>query len=511
VGSYRKDGTCLAVLGTGSDVGKSVVVTALCRIFNDRGVDVVPFKAQNLSNNSFVTIDGGEMGRAQVVQARAARVEPHVDMNPVLLKPCMDTGPQVVVHGKPMVADGGVEPAVLLGKARESLERLRQRHHLILIEGAGSCAEINLRARDYANFRMAHVADAPVLLVADIERGGVFAQIIGTLSLLAKKDRRRVCGLIVNRFRGDATFFRDGITYLEQQTGLPVLGLVPFLDELAIDFEDCVSLDTIVDPAEDIRSDRIHIAVLRLPHISNATDFEPLARESCVRLHYLARLRDLNGYDLVILPGSKNVRHDLAWLRTTGWAQRLQVYVDGGGVLCGICGGYQTLGHVIRDPSGIEGTAGDSAGLGLLDVETTLCRTKTLTRTSGLWMEDGIAVQGYEIHMGVTTRGATVLPTVEVTSRNGEATHDHDGARSSDGKIWGTYLHGLFDASAFRRAMLARLRPDLIRAPIDARARRGDQALVSFHDHQYDLLAEHFGHHLDVDRIAQMIGINGLR
>ena len=282
-------GKALSVLGTGSDVGKSIVVTALCRIFANWEIRVAPYKAQNMSNNSYVTIKGGEMGRAQVVQAQAARLEPVVDMNPVLLKPSSDTGAQVVVLGKPvgnsLAKDYFMDTSALFGAARKSLDRLMKQYDLVVMEGAGSCAEVNLRPRDFVNFRMAHAADAPVILVADIDKGGVFAQIIGTLACLTEEDRKRVKGFIINRFRGDASLFDEGIAYIENRTGLPVLGLIPYFHHIVIDSEDGMPLDTVVDPPSGPLPGRINVAVLRLPHISNFTDFNPLIREVAVSLH----------------------------------------------------------------------------------------------------------------------------------------------------------------------------------------------------------------------------------
>ena len=314
----HKLASCLAILGTGSDVGKSVVVTALCRIFSNRGRCVAPFKAQNMSNNSFVTPEGGEMGRAQVAQAEAARTQPRTDMNPVLLKPCADSGAQFVVHGKPWSEGRSVgdqpDGGILSAESRRALDRLRQAYDLIVMEGAGSCAEINLRDRDFANFRMAEAADAPVILVADIDRGGVFGQIIGTLAILQPEERLRIKGVIINRFRGDAKLFRDGTAFIEDQIQRPVLGLIPFFYHIDIDSEDGMTLEGLIDPAEGPALDKINIAVIRLPHISNFTDFAPLQREPAVQLHYLTRPRSLGGYDLVLLTGVQECarRHGVA-------------------------------------------------------------------------------------------------------------------------------------------------------------------------------------------------------
>jgi adenosylcobyric acid synthase len=485
----------IAVFGTASDVGKSIVATALCRIFSNLGMAVAPFKAQNMSNNSFVTQDGGEMGRAQAVQAQAARVEPHVDMNPVLLKPSTDVGSQLVLHG---MAVGNVRATEyfrqsrwLFEKALKSFRRLCSRYDLIVIEGAGSCAEVNLMDRDFVNFQMAHVADAPVILVADIDRGGVFAQIVGTFEVLPPADRNLIKGLIINRFRGEPKLFADGIRYIEEKTGAPVLGLIPYFHHLRIDSEDSVVLDRELDPPGP-QEGVINIAVLRLPHVSNFTDFSPMQYERGVGLHYLSTPRYPKGYQLVILPGTKNVRSDLAWMRRGGWDRVLYEYREAGGEIGGICGGYQMLGRVIRDPYGVEGNPGETNGLGLLDVETTLQRKKTLSRTIGLWLPDGSLVNGYEIHMGTTSRGPHALPLIEVSSRDGKKAKDYDGAYTPDGKVWGTYLHGLFDSEGFRRSLLRKLNPDFT---------WDDGDLV---EDPYDALARHFSAHLDPDRLFEV-------
>jgi len=490
---------CLAVLGTGSDVGKSIVVTALCRILSNRGVRVAPFKAQNMSNNSYVTAQGGEMGRAQIVQAEAARVPPHTDMNPVLLKPCSDTGAQVVLHGRALgtreARDYFADTAVLWNEAHAALERLRRQFDLVILEGAGSCAEVNLREWDFVNFRAAHACDAPVILVADIDRGGVFAQVVGTLEVLPPEDRERVKGIVINRFRGDASLFADGIDYLQRRTGLPVLGLIPFFYHIEIESEDGMPLEALIDPPGGLDAERINIAVLRVPHISNFTDFAVLSREPSVCLHYLTRPRPLDGYDLLLLPGSKNVRADLQWLRDRGWESPVRAFVKSDGRLGGICGGYQMLGQAILDPHGVEGDPGRTEGLGLLPVVTTLEREKTLARTQGVWTANGMAVEGYEIHMGVTERPEELEPVICASDGRGE------GARSRDGRLWGNYLHGLFDATPFRQAFLRDLAPDRYK-PAGTNC---EQAIGEFKDRQYDLLAEHFQTHLDMNALMEIL------
>ena len=505
--SLKTPAKCLSILGTGSDVGKSVAVAALCRIFNDLGLRVAPFKAQNMSNNSFVTLQGGEMGRAQVVQAESARVPIHVDMNPILLKPSSDTGAQVVVHGKPMgnreAADYFNDTNYLFDMAKNSLNRLRSIYDLIVMEGAGSCAEVNLFNRDFVNFRMASFADAPVIIVADIDRGGVFAQIIGTLEVIPPEYQRRVKGFIINRFRGDASLFKDGIDYIQNRTGIPVLGLIPYYHHIEIDSEDGLPLDIVVDPPGRPEREKINIAVLRLPHISNFTDFAPLCREPSVLLHYLSKPRPIEEYDVIILPGSKNVRADLAWMRQNDWDARLSGYVNGGGRIVGICGGYQMLGSAIYDPHGVEGNPGETRGLGLLNAKTILHREKILFRSSGVWAANGIAVEGYEIHMGVTELISDVLPVIRITSRNGDTVDHPDGAGTCDGAVWGTYLHGLFDLHLFRHSFLKEINPRILLHINEIVTTNG----AAFKERQYDLLAEHFRTNLDMEKLRKIVGL----
>lgn len=505
--SRKSPAGCLSILGTGSDVGKSVLVAALCRIFNDLGVRVAPFKAQNVSNNSFVTLQGGEMGRAQVVQAEAARVSPHVDMNPVLLKPSADTGAQVIVHGKPAgnrkVTEYLTDANYLFEQARTSLERLRSAYDLVILEGGGSCAEVNLRSRDFVNFRMAHAVDAPVVLVADIDRGGVFAQIIGTLEVIPREDRERICGFIINRFHGDASLFKDGIEYIEKRTELPVLGLIPYYHHIEIDPEDGVSLDRRIDPPASPEHGKINIAVVRFPHISNFTDLAPLQREQAVILHYLSKPRLLEGYDAVFLPGSKNVRADLAWMRQEGWDARILEYAGRDGRLVGICGGYQILGRVIHDPDGFEGAPGETEGLCLLDVQTTLRSPKTLSRSAGVWEAYNEPVEGYEIHMGVTDRPEHLSHVVRVTTRDGKPVDEEDGAGTPDGAIWGTYFHGLFDLPGFRHSFLSALDSGYRTESYGKTA----VAEAVFKDRQYDLLAEHLLTYLNIPKLIDIVGI----
>ena len=506
--TFDKKAKCISILGTGSDVGKSVVATALCRILNDRGLKVAPFKAQNMSNNSFVTKSGHEIGRAQIVQAQAARVEATADMNPVLLKPCTDTGAQIVLHGKPfgncLASDYFADTNFLFGKALESLNRLKSEYEVVVMEGAGSCAEINLREKDFVNFKMAHAAEASVILVADIDRGGVFAQIIGTLNIIPGKDHQAVKGIIINRFRGDPKLFEDGIKYIEEKTNLPVLGLVPHFYHIEIDSEDGMPIETIIDPKESTLDNKINIACIRLPHISNFTDFNPLIRESVVNFHYLTKPRCLDGYDLLILPGSKNVRSDMQWLIDTGWTNAIVRYKDTNGRILGICGGYQMLGLIIDDPGGIEGQPGQTKGLGLLDVETKLNPEKITTRTTGYWMGfENINITGYEIHMGQTIPVGKGKPVMMLRSRNEGVANTFDGWQTDNGNIQGVYLHGLFDELVFRATFLRLLRPDIIH--VDTNNKNLGVSQSVFREKQYDLLAEHFRRHLDVEKVTNML------
>jgi adenosylcobyric acid synthase len=492
-----KKARCLAVLGTGSDVGKSVVATALCRIFANRGVRVAPFKAQNMSNNSGVTPEGLEMGRAQIVQAEAARVPPHVDMNPVLLKPTSEIGSQIVLSGVAIETSTAAayhqKKDRLFKEAYDALDRLRQEYELIILEGAGSCAEVNLMPHDIVNFRMAAHADAPILLVADIHRGGVFAQIIGTLECLQQNQRTRVEGFIINRFRGDIELFEDGVHWIEQKTDKPVFGVLPWYSHIRIEPEDSVVIES-PGKVNVKNSQNPAVAVIRLPHISNFTDFDPLLALNKLDVFFLEKIQDLSDFNAVVLPGSKNTRFDLNWIQTSGWAKALSEYVNSGGRVLGICGGYQMMGKTVYDPTGLEGQPGSSEGMSLLPIETTLKAPKTTTLTHFSW--DGRPGAGYEIHMGETIRTAGT-PLFSVTERNQNPCRGEDGCVSADSKIMGTYIHGLFDNPEILKCWLNHIGlPD-----VDVSTVGGIEARNS----QYDLLAEHFQKHVDVERIVKLI------
>jgi adenosylcobyric acid synthase len=473
--SYRPT-KALAILGTGSDVGKSLIVAGLCRLLSRKGVRVAPFKAQNMALNSFVTLDGGEIGRAQALQAQACGIEPTVDMNPILLKPESDSRSQVVVRGKVYEALDALEycerKETFFNIARECFARLAGGYECIVIEGAGSAAEINLRDRDIVNWPVVELADASVVLVADIDRGGVFAQIIGTLDLLAPHERRRVRGVIVNKFRGDRRLFEDGVRMLEARTGLPVLGVVPFLQDLRLDQED--SLDLTRSRSVQFKPDLINVAVVLLPRMSNFTDFNALAAEKDVALRFAASPDDLRGADVVILPGSKNTLEDLDYLVSSGFPGALKSHVRRGDELVGICGGYQMLGQEIADPKGLE-RGGTSRGLGFLDVTTELDAPKICrqVRATSLLqdVEHHEPVYGYEIHMGRTSRGA-VNPCfhIEASEKTWEGTARGDeGAASANGRIWGASMHGVFDQAGFRRGWLNRVRGRKGLSPISSR------------------------------------------
>ena len=488
----------LAIFGTASDVGKSIVATALCRIFSNAGIDVAPYKAQNMSNNSGVTPDGFEIGRAQIAQAEAARVVQTADMNHVLMKPKSDNGAQVVLQGKVCTtetAKGYFMDTTLWAKAaRESLERLMRQHELVVIEGAGSCAEMNLYDRDFVNFRTARLSRASVILVADIDRGGVFGQVVGTLAVLPPEDRALVKGVIINRFRGDIDLFRDGVEMLESMTGIPVLGVIPFFREFTIDAEDAVPLSAKVDPAGGLEEGRIGVAAIYFPHISNFTDLSPLEHDPAVALHYLHYPRSLKGYKALILPGSKNVRGDLDWLYSLGWEREIRAFREDGGIIMGICGGYQMLGSSIADPHGVEGPAGTTRALSLLDVETVLEKDKCLANARGTIVGTTVEPSGYEIHMGRSVVSDSCTPFIKVSARNNCLEDDLDGAVSGDGRVMGSYFHGLFDEPAARQWFLSLADPSY-------RPQKHEKG----RQESYKLLAAHFSSHLDLKKIFTII------
>ena len=429
----------LMVQGTTSDAGKSTVVAALCRLLHRRGVQVAPFKPQNMALNSAVTRDGGEIGRAQALQAIAAGIEPHTDMNPVLLKPSSDVGAQVIIHGQARAdmnaRDYHQYKPEAMGAVLASHARLLDQYETVIVEGAGSPAEINLRDRDIANMGFAEAVDCPVILVADIDRGGVFAHLVGTLSCLSQSERDRVIGFVINRFRGDIKLLEPGLEWLERQTGKPVLAVLPYLHGLFLDAEDAVQ-------AAQTNKGAFRIVVPSLPRMSNHTDFDALRAHPDVDLHFVRQAEAIPGADLIVLPGSKNTRDDLAWLEVQGWREQIARHLRYGGKVIGVCGGFQMLGRTVSDPHGVEGAPGLSTGLDLLEIDTELTREKRLTRVEGVCAfgkhDAGRRVSGYEIHMGVSHGAAMKSPAFLIDGRG-------EGAVSTDGQVLGTYLHGLFD------------------------------------------------------------------
>lgn len=434
----------LMVQGTTSDAGKTTLVAALCRLLAQEGVKVVPFKPQNMALNSAVTADGGEIGRAQALQAVAAGLQPHTDMNPILLKPSSDTGAQVIIHGKARsdmnARDYHAYKPVAMQAVLESYQRLKTQYESVLVEGAGSPAEVNLRARDIANMGFAEAVDCPVILVADIDRGGVFAHIIGTLACLSESERKRTVGFVINRFRGDISLLEPGLKWLEEQTGKPVLAVLPYLHGLFLDAEDAVETTQAARGA-------FRVVVPVPPRISNHTDFDALRAHPEVDLQLVGPGQPIPPADLIILPGSKNTRGDLEWLIANGWRDALLRHARYGGKIIGICGGYQMLGMTVADPHGVEGAPGVSQGLGLLDIATELTREKRLEQVSGICAFADAGVSGYEIHMGTSEGAARAHPAFVIDGRA-------EGARSEDDHILGTYLHGLFDTPSACSALL---------------------------------------------------------
>ncbi|MFZ2107273.1 MAG: cobyric acid synthase [Roseiarcus sp.] len=473
--------------GTGSDVGKSLVVAGLCRAFAARGLEVRPFKPQNMSNNAAVTADGGEIGRAQALQARACRLTPSVHMNPVLLKPQSETGAQVVVRGRVVGAAKAREYQAmkprLMAAVLESFGRLKAESDLVLVEGAGSASEVNLRSGDIANMGFARAADTPVILIGDIDRGGVIAQIVGTKVVIAPEDAAMVVGFLINKFRGDPSLFAEGLRLIEERTSWPSLGMIPhFAAAQKLPAEDAMALER-VGPT---RHGGVTIAVPRLARIANFDEFDPLSLEPNVDLVMVAPGEPLPVCDLVILPGSKATIADLAFFRAQGWDIDLFAHVRRGGRVLGLCGGYQMLGRRIADPEGVEGPAGEVAGLRLLDVETTLWGDKALVAVAGTCLANGARFEGYEMHIGRTTGPGTARPLLRYADGR------QDGAISQDGLVMGAYAHGLFAADSQRAAWLATLGVG------------SDLAYDATVERTLDELAAHIAEHVDLDRLIKL-------
>ena len=491
------DTKTLMIQGTTSDAGKSFTVAALCRVFANAGRRVAPFKPQNMALNSAVTSDGGEIGRAQALQAQACRVEPHTDMNPVLLKPSSDTGAQVIIHGRAISAMEAQEfhdyKKVAMDAVLVSHARLAKQYDLIAVEGAGSPAEINLREGDIANMGFAEAVDCPVIIVADIDKGGVFAHLVGTLDLLSESEQARTVGFIINRFRGDIALLQPGIDWLEQKTGKPVLAVIPYLDAFYLDAEDAIDTQQVPSSAEHTL---LNVVVPVYPRISNHTDLDALRLHPNVNLQFIAPGDTPPPCDLVILPGSKNVRSDLAWFKRRGWHDYLQRHLRYGGKVIGICGGYQMLGASIDDPLGIEDAAGKSEGLNLLPIRTILAEGKITQRKNGSLNLAGrdVAVEGYEIHCGISEfidASANLI-----TSNEGV-----EGFVTDDMQILGTYMHGLFDSKDALQSLLswANNGSDTgnVEAPVDLNQHR---------ETQLERLAEAFEAHVDWSKFNAATG-----
>ncbi len=480
----------LMVQGTTSDAGKSTLVTALCRWLVRQGVAVAPFKPQNMALNSAVTAEGGEIGRAQAVQAQAANLAPHTDMNPVLLKPNSDTGSQVIIHGRAVTSMNAVAyhdyKAIAMQAVLASHTRLSQAYSVVMVEGAGSPAEINLRANDIANMGFAEAVDCPVLLIADINRGGVFAHLVGTLELLSPSEQARVKGFIINRFRGDIALLQPGLDWLEARTGKPVVGVLPYVMDLHLEAEDGIDRRQ-TDKAAQV----LKVVVPVLPRISNHTDFDPLRLHPQVDLQFIGPGQSIPAADLIILPGSKSVRSDLAYLRANGWDTAVARHLRYGGKVLGICGGLQMLGEHVHDPLGLEGPAGSSDGLGLLAFSTTLEEEKQLRNVRGRLLLEDAEVSGYEIHAGVTS--GLALEHAAVLLDDGRS----EGAQSADGQILGTYLHGLFETPAACGALLRWAGLQDVQA-VDYHALR---------ERDIERLADLVQHHLDTDLLRDLCGI----
>ncbi|GAB6929793.1 cobyric acid synthase [Paenibacillus sp. JCM 10914] len=522
VTSKEGQGAVLMLQGTASDVGKSIVTTALCRIFVQDGYRTAPYKSQNMALNSYVTLDGKEIGRAQGVQAEACGIAATTDMNPILIKPMKDMHSQIVIHGVPEMQMSAMDYRTqFLPKAKQivldALERLREDYDIVVMEGAGSPAEINLKDRDIVNMNLAGWADSPVILVADIDRGGVFAAIVGTLELLEPHEAARIKGFIINKFRGDVALLQPGLDWLEERTGIPVLGVLPYIQDIRIEAEDSVVLDELHYRRQEQRE--LDIAIIRYPRISNFTDFDALRGEPDVVVRFVSSVDELGTPDVIILPGTKSTLDDLDFIRERGLADAIRTMTEQQDIqLVGICGGYQMLGERLSDPHAAEGSVREAEGLGMLPLRTTFLKHKRTVRVAGKLSPDhplrldsfygagDFPITAYEIHMGVSewsdvTGGAGVSPLFTMESLPSDSQAQLEGLGRSDGRVWGSYMHGLFDNDALRRSWLNGLRLKKGLSPITATFESEQRKLAEF-----DRVADVVRRHVDLDKIYEIIG-----
>ncbi len=483
--------------GTSSDAGKSIMTAALCRILYQDGVKVAPFKSQNMSLNSFVTLQGDEMGRAQVVQSQAARLDPDCRMNPILLKPNSDTGSQVIVRGKSVGNMSVLEYNAFKPKCWhtvcESFDSLAAENDVVVLEGAGSPGEVNLKADDIVNMKMAQYAESPVILVGDIDRGGVYASFVGTMEVLAEWERKLISGFIVNKFRGQASLLDSAHTYVKNHTGREVLGVIPYLANLGLPEEDSVSFKKGIFNREREREDSVDIVVINLPHISNFTDIEPFLDEPDVNIRIVNKISEVGTPQAIILPGSKNVIHDLLYLKKEGFSEVLKKNIEAGCEIIGICGGYMMLGETIQDPYEIESSAGQIDGLQYLKMISVIEKSKQLTRVNGVHTISDSGIFGYEIHHGVSTESGSPLFVFDDNSTCGTA--------DKSGQVWGCYLHGVFDSDYFRRWFIDGLRRKAGLQPIGK--------IIAPYDLEtaFDRLADCVRDNVDIDAIYRMLNI----
>ncbi|URZ01061.1 cobyric acid synthase [Clostridium felsineum] len=488
----------IMIQGTASSVGKSILVAALCRIFKQDGYSVCPYKSQNMSLNSYITLEGKEMGRAQVLQAYASKLEPEVYMNPILLKPTTDKSCQVIVKGE-VYKNCSAKDYYSMKKEfapmlKKDFEELENKFDIVVIEGAGSPAEINLRENDIVNMGLAELVDAPVILAGDIDKGGVFASLFGTVMLLEENEKKRIKGTIINKFRGDVDILKPGLSMLEERINIPCLGVVPYFNLNLEDEDGAVEFNTEVNS-------NIDIAVIKLPHISNFTDIDALKIEEDVSLRYITSSENFGNPDLLIIPGSKNTIGDLIYIRENGIEKKIKEYAENHGFIFGICGGYQMLGDLIEDPFKMETEFLSVKGIGLLNIHTTFLDSKVTTRVKGNVINSKILVYGYEIHMGVSKFGEKVKPLIEIINKNGEEVLIEDGAINEEKNVMGTYIHGIFDGREFREYIINSLREK------KGIKRKKSVVYEDIRNAEIDKLADIVRDSLDMNKIYEIIGI----